>query len=215
MITKYNNFIIKESITNFDLSKLLTIISINKDENDNWIYNTNENENLFLPKEQVGKITLIDDKLMNFVNSGHPITKYFELDNNIIIYAANFAVDAIPFKEGRVYLIERKDGRGWAIPGGFIDEGETAEQAAIRELQEETLAKIEDIKKIEPLQMVKVNDPREINFYTFPFLIEMKNTADLKFADDAKNGRWVLLSRAIRSKLAFTHHNDILKNIYY
>jgi 8-oxo-dGTP diphosphatase len=204
-----------ESLTNFDLSKLVTVIAINKDENDNWIYKTKENGDFFLPKEQIGKISLVDDKLANFVNSGHPITKYFETDGETIIYAANFAADAVVLREGRVYLIERKDGRGWALPGGFIDAGETAEQAVIREFQEETKAKKEDIKSIEPLGIVKCNDPREINFYTYPFLIHIKGTAELKFGDDAKNGKWLLLNRAIKTKLAFTHHNEILKKVYF
>jgi ADP-ribose pyrophosphatase YjhB (NUDIX family) len=214
MITTFNLFI-KESISNFDLDKLVTIVSINKDNGGNWIYTSKDNKNFVLPKEQAGKITLIDDSIANNVNSGNHITKYFELDGDVIIYAANFAADAVAMKEGRVYLIERKDGRGWALPGGFIDAGETAEQAAIRELQEETLAKKEDIKSIESLGMVKANDPREINFYSFPFLINMKYSSELKFGDDAINGKWLYLSRAIRNKLAFTHHNEILKKVNY
>ena len=84
-----------------------------------------------------------------------------------------------------------------------------------RELQEETLAKLDDIKKIEPLGVFKTNDPREIDFYAYPFVFHMTNSAELKFADDAKNGKWVLLSRAIKMDLAFTHHNEFLKKIYY
>ena len=215
MITTYNKFLMKENISNFDLTKLVTIVAINKDENGNWLYVTGDNKTLFLPKEDAGKLTIIDDKFANFVNSGHPITKYFELDGDKIIYVANFACDAIPFREGQVYLIERKDGRGWALPGGFIDAGETPEYAAKRELQEETLAKLEDVKSIEPLGVFRTNDPREINFFSYPFIFHMRNSTELKFADDAKNGKWVLLSRAIKMNLAFTHHNEFLKKIYY
>lgn len=39
----------------------------------------------------------------------------------------------------RIVLVRRKHPpRGWAIPGGFIDEGERAEEAAVREALEET-----------------------------------------------------------------------------
>lgn len=39
----------------------------------------------------------------------------------------------------RIVLVRRKHPpRGWALPGGFIDEGERAEEAAVREALEET-----------------------------------------------------------------------------
>lgn len=42
-------------------------------------------------------------------------------------------------EHGRIVLIERKhEPRGWALPGGFVDLGETVEQAAVREAREET-----------------------------------------------------------------------------
>src|SRR5512142_2007139 len=49
-------------------------------------------------------------------------------------------VDVVILLEGdRVVLVERKnEPRGWALPGGFVDEGETLEAAAVREAREET-----------------------------------------------------------------------------
>ena len=42
-------------------------------------------------------------------------------------------------ESGRVVLIRRANPpHGWALPGGFVDPGETVEEAAVREAREET-----------------------------------------------------------------------------
>jgi len=66
-------------------------------------------------------------------------------------------VDIIIEIQGRgIVLIKRKnDPIGWAIPGGFVDCGESLEEAAIREAREETGLQIE-LKK----QMHTYSDPR-------------------------------------------------------
>ncbi len=48
------------------------------------------------------------------------------------------AVDSIVYRDGHIVLVLRKDGGGWAIPGGFVDPGESDEHAMRRELREET-----------------------------------------------------------------------------
>jgi 8-oxo-dGTP diphosphatase len=52
-------------------------------------------------------------------------------------------VDIIIALEGetppRIVLVSRKNPpHGWALPGGFVDYGETVEEAAVREAKEET-----------------------------------------------------------------------------
>jgi len=43
-----------------------------------------------------------------------------------------------------IILIERKNPpAGWALPGGFVDYGESLEAAAVREAEEETALKVE------------------------------------------------------------------------
>jgi len=45
----------------------------------------------------------------------------------------------IEMDEGKIVLILRKNEPvGWAIPGGFVDYGESLEEAAVREAREET-----------------------------------------------------------------------------
>ena len=49
------------------------------------------------------------------------------------------AADMIIEIGGGIVLIERRNPpHGWAIPGGFVDPGETVESAAVREAAEET-----------------------------------------------------------------------------
>lgn len=48
-------------------------------------------------------------------------------------------VDVIVDMGGRVVLVERRfEPKGWALPGGFIELGESAPAAAVREVREET-----------------------------------------------------------------------------
>lgn len=50
-------------------------------------------------------------------------------------------VDIVIEKEGGIVLVERKNDPyegSWAIPGGFVERGETVEEAACREAMEET-----------------------------------------------------------------------------
>lgn len=41
-------------------------------------------------------------------------------------------------QDGKILLVDRSDGLGYAIPGGIVRYRETVEQCALRELQEET-----------------------------------------------------------------------------
>ena len=57
-------------------------------------------------------------------------------------------VDIIIEVKGGIILIKRKNPpHGWAIPGGFIIYGESAESAAMREAKEETGLDLEDLRQ--------------------------------------------------------------------
>ena len=64
--------------------------------------------------------------------------------NELGLWGENLMADALvtvtlpPFGARYLLMVERGDGYGWAVPGGAAETGETAVQAAVRELAEET-----------------------------------------------------------------------------
>lgn len=56
-------------------------------------------------------------------------------------------VDIIIEMDSGIILIERKNAPlGWALPGGFVDYGESLESAAVREAREETSLEISNLR---------------------------------------------------------------------
>ncbi|MFK0045494.1 NUDIX hydrolase [Streptomyces sp. NPDC090741] len=58
---------------------------------------------------------------------------------------------AVIASEGRVLMIRRRQREGrlsWALPGGGIEAGETPEQAAVREVAEETALEVKAVRVI-------------------------------------------------------------------
>ena len=114
-------------------------------------------------------------------------------------------VDIILQNDSKILLVRRlKDpfkGR-LALPGGFINEGETAEDAAIREAREETSL------EVEPIDILGVysdprRDPRK-HIMSVVF-IGIVTGGIQKAGDDAQEIEWLEMDRINPSDIAFDH----------
>ena len=91
-------------------------------------------------------------------------------------------VDTIIRYLGGIILIQRKNPpEGWALPGGFVDYGETLEAAAVREAIEETGLDIKLIRQFHTYSE-PARDPRQHTISTV-FIAEASGEA--KAGDDA------------------------------
>ena len=120
------------------------------------------------------------------------------------------AVDLIVLRqsepEPQLLLIERKHdpyAGCWALPGGFLDEGETLEAAAARELLEETSAKVLELQQFKAYSAVD-RDPRT-RVISVVFSAKIDAAAAVVAGDDAAKAVWFPVSQL--PKLAFDHAN--------
>ena len=113
-------------------------------------------------------------------------------------------------KEPKVLLIQRDNEpfKGqWAFPGGFMNMDETTEQCAVRELEEETGLKVNEIKQIGAYSKVD-RDPRG-RTVTVAYLAIIDKPEAVKGLDDAAKAQWFPISNL--PKLAFDHE-EIMKD---
>lgn len=131
-------------------------------------------------------------------------------------------VDAVVAHSGHVLLVKRKaqPGRGlWALPGGFVGQGEALRDAALRELREETRLKIPAPVLRGNLRAEAVFDHPERSLrgrtitHAFYFEFPSGELPSVRGADDAARARWIPISEAqgMRASL-FEDHFFILEH---
>lgn len=99
-----------------------------------------------------------------------------------------------------IVLIERRyEPLGWALPGGFVDVGETLERAAVREAEEETCLKV----KLAVLLGCYSDPARDPRGHTVSAVYVATATGEPRAADDARN--LDLFSPEALPELAFDH----------
>ncbi|HBL23052.1 MAG TPA: NUDIX hydrolase [Deltaproteobacteria bacterium] len=110
-------------------------------------------------------------------------------------------VDVIVRFQGGIILIERKNPPpGWALPGGFVDVGESVEEAAVREAREETSL---DVRLIEQFHVYSSPD-RDPRFHTVSVVFIGDGTGVLEGRDDAARAA-VFTADSLPSVIAFDH----------
>lgn len=110
-------------------------------------------------------------------------------------------VDIIIELDNGIVLIERaNEPFGWALPGGFVDYGETLETAAVREAKEETGL---DVEGLQPLGAYSdpERDPRQ---HTISYVFMARGRGTLQAGDDAAKARLFPLAE-LPSPLCFDH----------
>ena len=110
-------------------------------------------------------------------------------------------VDVIIESAGGIVLVRRsREPLGWALPGGFVDEGETVEEAAAREAREETGLEVELLE-----QLAVYSDPaRDPRKHTLSVVFIGRAQGTPRAGDDAAEARVVALDR-LPAPLCFDH----------
>jgi 8-oxo-dGTP diphosphatase len=119
-------------------------------------------------------------------------------------------IELIDRRDRAIVLIERKNAPlGWAIPGGFVDYGESVETAARREAREETGLEIELIEQFHVYSDPN-RDPRQ---HTLSVVFLATAKGEPQAADDAKNVG-IFEPWQIPTNLCFDH-DRILRDYFH
>ena len=129
-----------------------------------------------------------------------PKTPYLTTDGIIELYEGD------TFK-GIVLIERRNDPKGLALPGGFVDVGESVEDALKREMKEETNLDVE----ISKLLGVYSNPQRDPRFHTASAVFIAKAQGQPKGGDDAKEAKLYTIDQIPMDLLVFDH-SEILKD---
>jgi len=113
--------------------------------------------------------------------------------------------EATGLPKGGIVLIKRRNPpHGWALPGGFVDYGESLEEAARREAKEETGLRVFDLRQFHAYSDPN-RDPRQHNI-SVVFLARARGRP--RSGDDARDCR-VVSPDDLPGPLAFDHQKIV------
>jgi ADP-ribose pyrophosphatase YjhB (NUDIX family) len=134
------------------------------------------------------------------------VIQYIEYITQKLGNGPYITVDAIIEIDDKIVIVKRSNPPfGWALPGGFVNYGESLEQAVAREVKEETNLDVKNIK-----QFHTYSDPdRDPRFHTITTVYICKGKGKPKSGSDAKGLKLVKFNELRKYQFAFDHKRII------
>jgi len=124
---------------------------------------------------------------------------------------ADIIIELVDRPDRPIVLVERQNEPfGWAIPGGFIDYGETVEQAARREALEETGLAVDLVE----LLGIYSDPSRDLRQHTMSVVYVATATGTPRAGDDAK-ALAVFAPSELPENLCFDHDRIVRDYLAY
>jgi ADP-ribose pyrophosphatase YjhB (NUDIX family) len=123
-------------------------------------------------------------------------------------------VGCVVIHDGQILLVQRGSGAAvgaWSVPGGRVELGETLEQAARRELAEETGLVAGSLRYLGHVERIGAG----WHFVIHDFVADVEDAGALAAGDDAADAAWVPLDDVgtwpgvVPGLVAFLHEHGI------
>ena len=158
-----------------------------------------------IPVRSVKKIVFVAYSDRVYQAFSNNIGRYLNYMVKKISQGPFLTVDGIVEYNNGIIMVKRSNPPlGWALPGGFVDYGESAESAVVREIKEETNLDFVDIRQFHTYS----NPGRDPRFHTVSVVFIGKGKGVLSSGDDAAKAE-VFNKDNLPSRIAFDHRGII------
>jgi 8-oxo-dGTP diphosphatase len=116
------------------------------------------------------------------------------------------AAGGVVLRDGLVALVHRPRYDDWSLPKGKLDPGESAEQAAVREVEEETGIRARLVRELPSIEYRDNKDrPKRVRYW----LMEVEHDPGFAPNDETDELRWLSLADA-QALLSYERDRDVL-----
>jgi 8-oxo-dGTP diphosphatase len=115
------------------------------------------------------------------------------------------AAGGVVLREGRVALVHRPRYDDWTLPKGKLDPGESFEDAALREVMEETGLRCRLVRELPAIEYTVKGRPKTVLYW----LMDVESDAGFVVNDEVDELRWLVPADAL-ALLSYERDRDVL-----
>jgi 8-oxo-dGTP diphosphatase len=116
------------------------------------------------------------------------------------------AAGGVVMRDGLLALVHRPEYDDWTLPKGKLDRGESFEDAALREVVEETGLRCRLVRELPEIEYEVRGRPKVVRYW----LMEVEDETPFVAGDEVDEVRWVEPAEAL-SLLTYERDRDVLR----